>query len=245
MTATQSPPPSPNDLRSEIERAAPLVWVAALTLLSVRGFLTTGYMPNVSDLPPDISVFLVATFASTIMIILLGLVTLGLAFARSARFRTVFSLWGIVEILRSVMFLAAGVLITGFSQTVTSVLTSLFVIAVTVWTLRLVRRPAAQPSSGMAGATPAAASPAGSAGRPVGTGVLVFRAILGFVIGGAAGLGLGLLAGSIMVDIFGISCFEGGCGYAALAVGVLGLIVGAIAGPIVALVLSRRAMRPA
>ncbi len=238
MTVTQQPSPPANDLRSEIERAAPVVWVAALSLLSLRGFITTGYMPNVSDLPPDISVFLVATFASTIVVILLGLVTLGLALARSARFRAVFSLWGIIEILRSVMFLGAGLLVTGFSQDLTSVLTSLFVIGVTLWTMRLVRKPSARASAGLQAAD-AAAAVATPAPAP-GTGVLIFRALLGLVIGAVAGLGIGLLAGSVMVDLFGISCFEGGCGYAALAVGVLGLVLGAIAGPVAALLLSRR-----
>ena len=59
-----------------------------------------------------------------------------------------------------------------------------------------------------------------------------FMILLGVGLGGAIGALVGLGLGEVAVDLFNISCFEGGCGYAVLFYGLLGLVIGAVLGGI-------------
>lgn len=59
--------------------------------------------------------------------------------------------------------------------------------------------------------------------------LLVLIAFLFF--GAAAGVVIGIPVGVVVVDLLGVSCFEGACGYAAVfGGGGLGLLAGAAAG---------------
>jgi hypothetical protein len=94
-------------------------------------------------------------------------------------------------------------------------------VAVGVFCLYLVRRDA---STRDLHSTPQAGSP------PVLTRLIA--AVVGVVLGGGAGAGLGVLVGAGIAEVTDMSCFEGACGYFAAAIGLLGLIAGAVAGGI-------------
>ena len=68
----------------------------------------------------------------------------------------------------------------------------------------------------------------------------VLIALLGMILGGAVGFGVGALLGLLLNDIFDISCFEGGCGYFAAFIGLVGMVLFAIAGAVIFVWLARR-----
>lgn len=81
----------------------------------------------------------------------------------------------------------------------------------------------------------------------LGASVLVrfLVAILAGFGGAAVGLLAGIGIGSILVEIYSISCFEGGCGYYVAFWGLLGGFIGLIAGIAIAVFWRRRSARAA
>jgi hypothetical protein len=75
--------------------------------------------------------------------------------------------------------------------------------------------------------------------------VSAVAAILGVILGAVLGFGIGLLAGSVIAEATDMSCFEGACGYFAFFLGLAGLLIGAIAGGILAVWLTHRRRKPA
>ena len=75
--------------------------------------------------------------------------------------------------------------------------------------------------------------------------VVAVNAILGAILGGIGGLVIGFAVGAMLVEILDVSCFEGGCGYFAAAIGLLGMLLGAVAGAVVAVWRTRRRGRTA
>lgn len=69
---------------------------------------------------------------------------------------------------------------------------------------------------------------------------LVLIALLGMILGGALGFGAGVLLGLALNEVFGISCFEGACGYFAAFMGLVGMVLFAIAGAVILVRLARR-----
>ncbi len=65
-------------------------------------------------------------------------------------------------------------------------------------------------------------------------------AFLGLVLGGGLGGGIGLLAGLLYTELASTSGFEGYSGYVVVVWMLGGILVGLIAGPVVALKWSRR-----
>ena len=57
-----------------------------------------------------------------------------------------------------------------------------------------------------------------------------FTILAGVGVGGVLGALIGYLIGELAVDLFDISCFEGGCGYAVVLYALLGLLIGAVGG---------------
>lgn len=233
MTMNQEPAQAGRAFHQDLVAAAPVIWLCASIFLSLRGLWQSGWAVFGIELPAGIMGYIYASQAAGVVQVLLGLYVLGLAWRRSPRFPFWFTVWASIAILADMGFSLASLFIGAFSPDWSPWLIVAVSVAISVWTIMLVRSP--RP---MAAAT-APAVPAG----PVPVGVLVLNAVLGLVLGGAAGLGVGLLAGSVIVDWLDVSCFEGGCGYAAAAIGLLGLILGAIGGPIFAVLRTRRARR--
>ena len=65
--------------------------------------------------------------------------------------------------------------------------------------------------------------------------------LLGLVLGSVAGFWLGLMTGLIYTELASVSCFEGLCGYVAVAIGACGAALGGLAGAIYGV---RRGARP-
>lgn len=235
MTTGDEPARGGNDFSRDLAQAAPVIWLSANLLLSLRGLWQGWPTIFAYDLPSSVMTYVHAGMAAGVVQILLGLYVLGLAWRKSPRFAFWFTLWAVFAIVADIAFPVASLFIGDFVLTLAPWLIATVSVAISVWTIWLVRRP--KPAMAMAETH----EPAG----PAPVGVVVLNGILGFVLGGAAGLGIGLLAGSAIVDWLDVSCFEGGCGYAAAAIGLLGLIIGAIAGPIFAIWRTRRRRKPA
>lgn len=233
MTMNQEPAQGGRSFHQDLVAAAPVIWLCASIFLSLRGLWQSGWAVFGIELPAGIMGYIYASQAASVIQVLLGLYVLGLAWRRSPRFPFWFTVWASIAILADVGFSLASLFIGAFSPDWSPWLIAAVSVAISVWTIVLVRRPCPMA---------AASAPAVPAG-PVPVGVLILNAVLGLVLGGSAGLGIGLLAGSVIVDWLDVSCFEGGCGYAAAAIGLLGLILGAIGGPIFAVLRTRRGRR--
>lgn len=233
MTTNQEPAQGGRAFHQDLVAAAPVIWLCASTLLSLRGLWQSGWAVFGIELPPGVMGYIYASQAAGVVQVLLGLYVLGLAWRRSPRFPFWFTVWAAIAILADIGFPVASLFIGAFVPTWSPWLIAAVSIAISAWTITLVRRPRT---------VAVANAPAAPAG-PVPVGVLILNAVLGLILGGAAGLGIGLLAGSVIVDWLDVSCFEGGCGYAAAAIGLLGLILGAVGGPIFAVLRTRRGRR--
>nr|WP_295461987.1 hypothetical protein [Mesorhizobium sp.] len=235
MTTGQEPARGGNDFSRDLAQAAPVIWLSANLLLSLRGLWQGWPTIFAYDLPSAVMTYVYAGMAAGVVQILFGLYVLGLAWRKSPRFAFWFTAWAVLAIVTDIGFPVASLFIGDFVLTWMPWLIAVVSVAISVWTIWLVRQP--QPAM----AATQTAQPAG----PAPVGVIILNAVLGLVLGGAAGLGIGLLAGSAIVDWLDVSCFEGGCGYAAAAIGLLGLIIGAIAGPVFAVWRTRKRRRPA
>lgn len=67
--------------------------------------------------------------------------------------------------------------------------------------------------------------------------------VLGIILGGAVGAGLGIAAGLGWTTLANTSNFEGQSGYVVAFSMLLGIMLGALAGPFIALKLGRRLSR--
>jgi hypothetical protein len=227
MSGTETAPRGGKSFLEDLAVAAPVIWLCANLLLTLRGLWQGWPTALAGDLPGEIALYVQGGLAAGIVQLVLGIYVLGLAWRRSPRFPFWFTLWASLAIAFDILFLVASFLIGAFVASWLPWLVAAMSVALSAWTIALVRRHPEQAP---------AARPLG----PAGAGALVLWGILGFVVGGGAGLGGGLLAGSVIVDWLDVSCFEGGCGYAAAAIGLLGLVVGAIGGAIFAIVRVRR-----
>ena len=76
--------------------------------------------------------------------------------------------------------------------------------------------------------------------------VSILAAFLGILLGGVVGAAAGFGGGVLYADLTDMSCFEGGCGYFAFFMGLFGIVIGAIAGGVLAVLLvNRRRLSPA
>jgi hypothetical protein len=212
--------------------ALPVIWAGVIVVLSARGLLQW-FQSNIDyGLSDDIATYIHVGMATSALHILGGLFVLGLAWRKSPRFAFWFTAWAVFVIVCDVGMQAATLFISAFVQSFQQwLMTGLFT-AAGIAAIAVARR---QPVPDFA---PATASPR------VAVGVVVLNAVIGLIVGGGLGLALGLVIGSVAVDLLGISCFEGGCGYAAVAIAFLVMIVGAIGGLVFAVVRTRR-RRPA
>lgn len=213
----------------------PAAWVAVIMILGIRSLVTTWPLPWEYDLPEGVLYFIYAGSAVAVVNILWGLHVLGLAWARSPRFPGHFTVWQVVNLVWLVATEVYVLVEPSFVFSLESLLIKLGEIAFGLVCLYLVRR---DPSTvaHYAGA-PAAASP------PVLSRLIA--AVIGVVLGGGAGTVLGFLIGAGIAEVTEMSCFEGACGYFAAAIGLLGLIAGAVGGGIFGAWWSGRRRAPA
>ncbi|HHZ10220.1 MAG TPA: hypothetical protein GX405_15740 [Rhizobiales bacterium] len=200
----------------------PAAWVAVVIVLGVRSLLSTWPLPWEYDLPESVLALIYAGTVAAVVNILWGLYLIGLAWSRSPSFPRHFTVWQVVNLV----WLAATELymqfVPEFVFSLEGLLIKMAEFGVGLVCLYLVRRDPA---------TVAHYAGAPSTGRtPAVTRAIA--AVLGVALGGATGAVLGFLLGAGIAQVTEMSCFEGACGYFAAAIGLLGLIAGAVAGGI-------------
>jgi hypothetical protein len=208
----------------------PAAWLLVMVLLAAYGLVSgVTLLATVGDLPRSALVLVYSGFAFGVVTVVWGLFMLTLSFNGSPRFARQFVAWQSLAIafvgLREAYVLATP----DFVFSARALAIAIAEAAVGLFCIHLVRR---RPQAGATGPLPGRERPS--------VGARVAAAVLGLLVGGAAGCGAGLLAGSVIADVAGISCFEGGCGYFALLIGLVGLVVGAVAGTVLGIWLARR-----
>lgn len=208
----------------------PAAWVGIVVLLSVYGLWRAGFGDYYSyEVPDRIRYFIYAGSAVAAVNVLWGLFLLILAIGRAPRFPRNFIPWQIANIAWVVLSQAYVLIVPDFMVAVMPLVYSVGEVAIGVFLIRLV-----------SGKGAAAAGYAGDPGRGPSAILVIVAAIFGIVVGGAVGFGVGLGGGVAFSELTNMSCFEGACGYFAFFIGLLGLIVGAVAGGILAIWLTLR-----
>ena len=212
----------------------PLAWVALTMLLSVRGLYSMLPLAWAESLPPPVTAYLRGGIGVAIVTLLWGGWILFAARSRSRALRRGFLAWQsftLVAIAASVgyTFFSADFVVTAQGLLIPAVEFAIG-IALTIYALRLPDAPA--PAAGAM--SPPAEGHSPTTGRYLVNGVI--GGFAGAVLGGVAGFPIG----AVLADVLDISCFEGGCGYFAAAIGLLLIAAGFVAGIVVAVVRTGR-----
>ena len=213
----------------------PVGWLIFVMAWSVYGLASAWWLVGNSGLPDKIFYFLLGGLVANVITILWGLYLLGLAFGRSGRFPSHFTIWQIATIVWVLARQAYVLTVPDFVFSARSLGITAIEIGIGLLCIYLLRRGS--------GAEAVYAKPESEA-PPV--FVSIAAALLGIILGAAIGAVGGFVAGSVIADVAEVSCFEGGCGYFAAFFGLAGLVVGAIGGGIVAVwLVHRRKRKPA
>jgi hypothetical protein len=223
----------------------PPAWVAVTVLMSRRGLVAGWQAMFDHELPADVRGFVQAGMAASVVTILWGLWVLALAWSRSSRFAFHFTLWQVALIVW-ILAIQVYVLASGyFLSTVESLAYPAVEIAVGVLCIWVVRRDSGQPLPPPLTPGAAGGPAAHAAALPRSPVVAIASGLLGLVLGGFVGAVGGFVGGGLIAEVTDMSCFEGACGYFAAMVGVVGLLIGAIVGSILAFRWARRGPRTA
>lgn len=213
----------------------PVGWLVFVMAWSLYGLASASWLFGNSGLPDAVLYFFLGGLVVNVITVLWGLYLLGLAFGRSARFPRQFIIWQVALIVWVLARQAYVLAVPPFVFTARSLFIAGTEVAIGLLCIYLLRRGS--------GAEVVYAKPQTEA-PPV--FVSIVAALLGILLGAVIGAVGGFLAGSVIADVAEVSCFEGGCGYFAAFIGLAGLVVGAIAGGILAVWLAhRRPRRPA
>jgi hypothetical protein len=197
----------------------PAAWVAVVVLLDLRGLFATLPVIGQYDFSNAVMLFVYANTAFSAVNVVWGILLLGLAYKRSVRFAWHFTVWQVVNIVWLVVTEAYVHLVADFGFSLEASAMKAVMLSVGLFCLWLVRR----------GGTADAVFSTAAGARPSAV-VVLLASVLGVTLGGALGAAAGIGVGTVLVDMLDISCFEGGCGYFTILIGLLGLLVGAIAG---------------
>jgi hypothetical protein len=223
------PPPGRSDLSF-----IPVVWLAFVMAWSAYGLVSAWWLVGSSGVPDTVLYLVLGGLAANVITILWGFYLLGLAFGRSARFPRHFTIWQIAVIVFLLARQAYVLAVPDFVFSARSLSITGAEIAIGLFCIYLLRRDA----------EPAAVSTAPEAQAPS-VVVSIVAALLGIILGAVVGAVAGFLLGAAIAEVTDISCFEGGCGYFAVFIGLAGLVVGAIGGGILAVWLVHRRSRKA
>jgi len=212
----------------------PVGWLLVVMILALRGLISAFPFAFGYDLPGSVMLLIYGGVAASVVTLLWGLYVLVLALRRSPRFPKQFAAWQIAQIAW-LLIREAYVLVTPeFVFSVENTAMTVLEIAIGVFCLYLVRNK---------NTAAVAYSQAQAAPQPI--LVSVIAGVLGVIVGGALGFGVGLGAGILIAEVTEMSCFEGACGFFAFFLGLGGIIVGAIAGGVFAVLRVNRRPQPA
>lgn len=232
--ASPAVPPAIDPRVPSLVSYIPVGWLLVVMILALRGLISAFPFAFGYDLPGSVMVLIYGGVAASVVTLLWALYVLGLALRRSPRFPRQFAAWQITQIAW-LLIREAYVLVTPeFVFSVENTAMTVIEIAIGVFCLYLVRnRNTAAVADSQAQAAP----------QPV--LVSVIAGVLGVIVGGALGFGIGLGAGILIAEVTEMSCFEGACGFFAFFLGLGGIIVGAIAGGVFAVLRVNRRPQPA
>lgn len=212
----------------------PVVWLAFVMAWSAYGLVSAWWLVGNSGLPDTVFYFALGALAFDIITILWGLYLLGLAFGRSAHFPHHFTFWQIAIIVFLLARQAYVLAVPDFVFSARSMAINAAEIGIGLFCIYLLRRDAG----------PAAVYTARQAQVPSAF-TSIAAALLGIILGAVVGAVAGFALGAAIAEVTDISCFEGGCGYFAVFIGLAGLVVGAIGGGILGVWLVHRRSRQA
>ncbi|MDP3895885.1 MAG: hypothetical protein Q8Q62_04345, partial [Mesorhizobium sp.] len=202
----------------------PSLWLFIVMALSAWGIVQAWRATFDYRLPDFVTNMLYAGIAVDLVTVLAGLYVAGLFWRGSPLFATAFSLWAGFDILTRLGLQVATLFSDVYVVTPVSWIIAAVAIAIDVACIAIVRR------------TPPSAAPAS---RPP-AGVYLINGFLGAVVGGVLGAVLGFIGGAVIVDWMEVSCFEGGCGYATVAIALLVMLVSTGLGLAIAIRRTRR-----
>ena len=206
-------------------------------LLSVRGLYSMLPYAWDSSLPPFLTAYFKASVGVAAVNLLWGGWILAAASSRSRALRRGFLAWqsfNIVAIAASVGYTA---FVAEFVTTASSILIPAVEFLVGIVLLAYVLRLPDAPAPAVGAPSPL------TDGRKPSIALYIVNAIIGGIAGAIIGGVAGFPTGALLADVLDISCFEGGCGYFAVAIGLLLILVGLIVGIIVAVLRTGRAAR--
>lgn len=238
----------------------PVVWLCLVMALAARGI--DGSLASVwsYSFPGSVLVFVYGSMVIGAATIAWGLYLLWLVYQRSPGFARQFTLWQGAVITALALKQLYVLVVSAFGFSLTALAWTLGEIVIGVAMIVLVKRelqprPAglaasvsSQPGQGQGGtAQPQPAQPKPAQPKPALSVVAsIGLVLLGIVLGGALGLAVGLGGGQLYASATDMSCFEGGCGYFVVFMGLAGIVVGTMSGGVFALwrVLGRHSRQP-
>jgi len=208
----------------------PIAWLLFTMAMSVYHVWLAWPALNEYSLPPAATHLIQGEIAVAILTILCGFYVLALSLNRSPSYPTAFTYWQgfVIAALVAVMIYTA--IMPDFVASPVTTVMWLGEIAIGIACIFIVRRKPQTEATIMA--------PAGSA--PYSTPARVIFALLGIIVGGFIGFWIGIGIGTAIAEATDMSCFEGACGYFVVMIGVAGILLGAIVGPLLALYWTRR-----
>jgi hypothetical protein len=210
----------------------PVVWLLFVMAWSVYWLVSVRWLFDSSGLPDRVFYFVLGGLIFDIVTIVWGLYLLGLASSRSARFPRHFTIWQITTIAWRLAEQVYALTVPDFTVSGRELAIAATEIVIGLFCIYLLRR---RDEAKAFYARPEAQAPS--------VFISIAAALLGIVLGAAAGAVGGFLIGAAIAEVTDVSCFEGGCGYFAIVIGLAGLVVGAIGGGILALWLVHRRKR--
>ena len=203
-------------------------WLAVQLALDAWTVSQSWRTAGMADLPEGVLAYIYALLAGAAVSLVWGLWVLALAWSRSAAFPKHFIAWQVAVIAWIVGVQAWAFIVPEFVFTAWSFLVPVAEIVIGLLAIAVAAgRPAAL----------AYARPPGTARSPL---AVALFAVLGVVAGAVVGAVGGTVIGAVIASAADVSCFEGGCGYFAAFIGLIAMLVCALAGGILAVWLSTR-----
>lgn len=207
----------------DIWRWLPVAWLCLVMALSARGIdASIGVMLDFS-MPAAVSYLIYASVGFSAVTIAWGIYLLVLAYNRDVRFPRNFTIWQWAIIAFLVAKQIYVLVMPDFAFGLVGLAWDGGEIAIGLVMIWLVSRQD----------KPRALVGNDERARP-GLLVSLFAGLIGVIVGGAVGAVAGLAAGTGISEVTDMSCFEGACGYFVVLVGLVGGLIGAIGGGIVA-----------
>ncbi len=206
----------------------PVAWLVFSMAMAVYRAWSVWPALNDYELPPEATWLIQAELLVAGILLIGGLFVLAAALGQMRIYPRAFTLWqgfSIAAIIAGAIYTA---LMPAFIMAPLTYAIWLGEIVVGIACIVIVRR------------KPEVHSPRPGAPTAYSALARIIFAFLGVLIGGFIGFWLGIGLGVAISETTNMSCFEGACGYFAVLIGIIGVLVGAIIGLVLALYWTRQ-----